>query len=99
MEGTLRLYEPAARESGRPCITNPTHLWIRLAYAWLLASTALHAQLGIREGLGGLPEGPALARPAPERPLAAAEPSCCDACKRESDAFTRASGGARVPRR
>jgi hypothetical protein len=49
----LRLYEPAARESGRPHITNPTRLWIRLAYAWLLAATALHAWLGLREGLGG----------------------------------------------
>ena len=49
----LRLYEPAARESGRPHITNPTRLWFRLAYAWLLGSTLLHAALSLREELGG----------------------------------------------
>ena len=49
----LRLYEPAARESGRPHITNPTRLWFRLAYGWLLGSTLLHAALSLREALGG----------------------------------------------
>lgn len=49
----LRLYEPAARDSGRPHITNPTRLWFRLAYAWLLGSLLLHTALGLREALGG----------------------------------------------
>jgi hypothetical protein len=49
----LRLYEPAARESGRPRVTNPTRLWFRLAYAWLIGSALLNVVLSIREGLGG----------------------------------------------
>lgn len=49
----LRLYEPAARESGRPHITNPTRLWFRLAYAWLLGSLLLHTAFSVREALGG----------------------------------------------
>jgi uncharacterized protein involved in response to NO len=49
----LRLYEPAARKSERPQITNPTRLWFRLAYAWLLVSTLLNTALSIREVLGG----------------------------------------------
>jgi uncharacterized protein involved in response to NO len=53
----LRLYEPAARESGRPHITNPIRLWIRLAYAWLLVATALFAAFNLRESLGGAPAG------------------------------------------
>ena len=51
----LRLYEPAARESGRPHITNPIRLWIRLAYGWLLVATVLFSFFSLREGLGGLP--------------------------------------------
>ena len=51
----LRLYEPAARESGRPHVTNPTRLWVRLAYGWLLVATLLHTWLSIREGLSGPP--------------------------------------------
>ena len=49
----LRLYEPAARESGRPHITNPTRLWFRLAYAWLLSAAVIAAWLSLREVLGG----------------------------------------------
>jgi uncharacterized protein involved in response to NO len=49
----LRLYEPAARESGRPELTNPTRLWFRLAYAWLVGATLLSAWLSLRELLGG----------------------------------------------
>jgi len=41
----LRLYDPAARESGTPHITNPTRRWVRLAYALML--TAAAANLGI----------------------------------------------------
>jgi hypothetical protein len=49
----LRLYEPPARESGMPHVTNPARLWFRLAYAWLLGSMLLHTVFSLREGLDG----------------------------------------------
>lgn len=49
----LRLYEPAARASGRPRLTNPTRLWFRLAYGWLLGAALLSSYLSLREVLGG----------------------------------------------
>jgi uncharacterized protein involved in response to NO len=51
----LRLYEPAARPSGRPQITNPTRTWFRLAYLWLLGAALVLAWLSAREAFGGLP--------------------------------------------
>ncbi len=60
----LRLFETPQRASGAPHVTEPTRLWVRLAYAWLLvgsllgACAALHAALDLEGGplglLGGL---------------------------------------------
>ncbi|HYU19023.1 MAG TPA: NnrS family protein [Chloroflexota bacterium] len=53
--GALRVYEPAARESGLPHISNPTRLWFRLAFAWLLLAVALGLAYAIREVAAGAP--------------------------------------------
>ncbi|MFN8526467.1 MAG: hypothetical protein U0821_25480 [Chloroflexota bacterium] len=37
----LRCFEPALRESGTPHITNPTRLWIRIGYGWLVVGAVL----------------------------------------------------------
>ncbi|MBA2447127.1 MAG: NnrS family protein [Chloroflexi bacterium] len=49
----LRLFEPAARRSGMPHITNPTRLWFRLAFGWLLVAVALGAFFAARESTTG----------------------------------------------
>ncbi|MDP8921531.1 MAG: hypothetical protein M3O34_01485 [Chloroflexota bacterium] len=53
----IRLFEPAARPSGTPHITNPTRRWIRLAFAWLLLGALLGAAYAVREALGGAGAG------------------------------------------
>lgn len=53
----IRLFEPAERPSGTPHITNPTRLWIRIAYAWLLLGAILGAVYATREALGGAGAG------------------------------------------
>jgi uncharacterized protein involved in response to NO len=49
----VRLFEPAARESGRPHVTNPVRTWIRLAFVWLLVGSVLQVWLSLRETFGG----------------------------------------------
>jgi hypothetical protein len=49
----LRLYEPPARESGTPFVTNPTRRWARLAFAMLLAAAAANLGIATEETLGG----------------------------------------------
>ena len=49
----IRLFEPAERPSGTPHITDPTRLWIRIAFAWLLLAALLGASYAAREALGG----------------------------------------------
>jgi hypothetical protein len=49
----VRLFEPAARESGRPHVTNPVRTWIRLAFGWLLVASVLQVALSLREMFGG----------------------------------------------
>lgn len=45
--GALRLFEPAARASGKPLVTNPTRRWFRLAYAALLLAAGLGAWFAV----------------------------------------------------
>lgn len=49
----LRLYEPPLRPSGTPYVTNPTRLWARVAYAFLLFGAAVEVVLAGVEALGG----------------------------------------------
>jgi len=49
----LRLYEPPARPSGTPHITNPTRLWFRISFGWLLVAGVAGAFYAVREALGG----------------------------------------------
>ncbi len=51
----LRLFEPAARPSGTPHITNPTRLWVRLAAAWLAVSVGMGLLFAAREALRDAP--------------------------------------------
>jgi hypothetical protein len=48
----LRLYELPVRESGMPHITNPTRLWARLAYAFMLAAAAANLGIAVADWLG-----------------------------------------------
>ncbi len=50
---TLRLYERPARPSRLPYVTNPTRLWARLAFAFLLLGAALNAGLPLVEAAAG----------------------------------------------
>jgi uncharacterized protein involved in response to NO len=51
----LRLFEPGARPSGMPHITNPTRLWFRLAWVWLLVAVAMGLYFAVREVAEGAP--------------------------------------------
>ncbi|HET8646518.1 MAG TPA: NnrS family protein, partial [Vicinamibacteria bacterium] len=47
--GGVRLFEPAVRASGMPHITNPTRLWFRIAFGWLLVAAVLGLTYAARE--------------------------------------------------
>ncbi|MCC6176275.1 MAG: hypothetical protein IT305_13295 [Chloroflexi bacterium] len=49
----IRLYEPAARPSGTPHITNPTRTWFRLAFGFILVAAIGAAFYAMRDALGG----------------------------------------------
>jgi hypothetical protein len=49
------LYEPPARASGTPHVTNPTRRWIRLSFLFLLLGITLNAALFCREALFSVP--------------------------------------------
>ncbi len=51
----IGLYAPPTRPSGTPYVTNPTRRWIRLSFAFLLASLALQVGLFARDLFLGLP--------------------------------------------
>jgi hypothetical protein len=48
----LRLYEPPLRPSGMPHVTDPTRLWARIAYGFLLAGAAIEVGIAVVDGLG-----------------------------------------------
>ena len=49
----LRLYRAPTRPAGTPHVIDPTRLWVRLAYGWLLLAAVLGAGFAVREALGG----------------------------------------------
>jgi hypothetical protein len=49
------LYEPPARPSGTPHVTNPTRRWIRLSFLFLLLGITLNAALFCREAFFSVP--------------------------------------------
>lgn len=48
----LRLYEPPARASGTPHVTNPTRRWARWAFGLLLAAGAVDFGIALADSLG-----------------------------------------------
>jgi len=49
----LRLYEMPLRASGTPHVTNPTRLWARCAFGFLLAAAAIDLGVAVAEAAGG----------------------------------------------